>query len=472
MRIGQSSLWAFLTEFLSSVIGFVATVYIAQTLGDAGLGIYSLVIAVVIWLKILGGLGIQEAVRKRLSEPSRDGPYISTGALLQLGLFLLLAGVLYTVRGPLSAYLRGTRVVTVVALFAAALLFAFVTSVLEGQDKVHIAASLDPLDRFVRSAVQIAALFVGFGLAGLFAGYLVGAIIAALVGVAYINVRFGVPTRDHAESITSFAQFSWLTNLSNRAFASMDTLVLGLFVAEGLIGVYEASWNLASILALFSVSIRRAVFPTMSHVAVSEGRKEAADLLEDALMFSGLLLIPGLLGSVLIGDLLLEVYGAVFVKGHYILVILVAARTVYAYEDQMVNALNAIDRPAVAFRIDLLFTGLNVGLNLLLVWQYGWVGAAVATFVSALVALVASYRSIGNILPVSIPIGELGRQTAAAAAMAFVVGMGRFLLPGTVLVGGLLVMAGGATYFVVLLGVSEQFRKVAVRNLPEGIVHQ
>lgn len=469
MRIGQSSLWAFLSEFLSSAIGFVATVYIAQKLGDAGLGIYSLVIAVVVWMKIIGGLGVQEALRKRLSEPMPPGPYFSTGVLLQVGLFLLLSGVLYAVRAPLSTYLRGTTVWTVIALFGGALAFAFVTTVLEGRDKVHISSSLYPLDRFVRSAVQIGALYVGFGLVGLYAGYVVGAILASAVGLVYVNVRFGQPSREHLDSITDYARFSWLTNLSNRAFASMDTLVLGIFVAEGLIGVYEASWNLASILALFGVSIRKAVFPTMSNVAASGGRQEAADLLGDALTYSGMLLIPGLVGSLLIGDLVLGIYGDAFVKGHYILVVLVAARTVYAYKDQMVNALNAVDRPAVAFRVDLLFTVLNVGMNLVLVWRYGWVGAAVATLVSALVALGASYRSIDSILPVTIPVGELGRQVAAAAGMGVVVGAGRLLLPDTILVGAVLVMVGGVAYVLLLLGLSTQFRDVARRNIPDGL---
>lgn len=469
MRIGQSSLIAFLAEFLSSAIGFVATIYIAQELGDTGLGIYSLVIAVVVWLKIIGGLGVQEAVRKRLSEPSPSGPFLSTGVLLQLGLFLLLATILYLIRSPLSTYLRGTSVWTVVALFGGALLFAFVTTVLEGQDKVHISSSLYPLDRLIRSTLQIGALLFGFGLAGLFFGYVAGAIVASAVGIIYINVRFGQPTTDHVDSITSYAKFSWLTNLSNRAFASMDTLVLGLFVAEGLIGVYEASWNLASILALFGVSIRKAVFPTISQVSMEGKRQEAADLLGDALTFSGLLLIPGLIGSALIGDLILSVYGDAFTKGHYILVVLVAARTVYAYKDQLINALNAVDRPGVAFRIDLLFTLLNVGMNLGLVWRYGWAGAAVATFASASVALLASYRSVDSILPVSVPVGELSRQVAAAGGMAIVVGAGRILLPETIFVGAGLVIVGGVTYFLLLLGLSEQFREVALRNLPDGI---
>lgn len=468
MRIGQSSLVAFLSNFLSSGIGFVATVYIARELGDAALGIYSLVIAVVIWLKIFGGLGVQTALRKRLSEPSDSGPFLSVSALLQGGFFLLILGILYVAREPVSMYLRGTSIWTVGVLFAAALLFSFVTTALEGQDKVHISSALAPVDRSVRSSIQIAAIFLGFGLAGLFFGYAVGAVLASIAGAYYLNVRFAKPAREHVESIVSYARFSWLTNLSNRAFAAMDTLVLGLFVAEGLIGVYEASWNLASILALFGVSIRQAVFPTLSLTSTEGRRNEAANLLTDALTFTGLLLIPGFVGSLLVGDLVLGIYGATFVKGHLILVVLVAARTVYAYEDQLVNALNAVDRPDAAFRIDLLFTGTNVGLNLVLVWQFGWIGAAVGTFVSAFTALLAGYWSVAAILPLTVPVRELGRQVTAALGMGAVVAIGRYLLPETVLVGVGLVGVGGITYFTLLFALSDRFREVTLRNLPKS----
>lgn len=468
MRIGQSSAVAFLTELLSSLIGFVATVYIARELGDSGLGIYFLVIAVVTWLKILSGLGIQTALRKRLSEPGENPPFLSASFLLQVGMVLLVVAGLYAARGWVTKYLRGTEVWIVIALFMAAILFSYVTNALEGEDKVHIAASLSPVDRFARSSIQITALFLGFGLLGLFFGYAVGVVLAALIGVYYLSLEFRKPARRHFDSILSYAQFSWLTNLSNRAFASMDTLVLGLFVAEGLIGVYEASWNLASILALFGISIRRAVFPMMSKTSTDGAREEAGDLLSDAISFTGLLLIPGLIGSLLVGDLLLGIYGQAFTKGHLVLTILVASRTVYAYEDQFVNALNAVDRPDVAFRIDLLFTCTNVGLNLVLVWQYGWVGAAVGTLVSASIAMVGAYWSTTTLLPVTMPLTELRNQVLAALAMGVVVASARFVLPETTTFGVGLVAVGGVTYFALLFVLSDRFRDVVSQNLPRG----
>lgn len=466
MRIGQNSIIAFLSQSLTSVAGFVATVYIARELGEATLGVYSLVLAVVIWLKILGGLGIQTALKKRLSEPGDDGPFLVVGIVLQLVVFVLLAGAVLGFGPWISSYLRGTAVETIVGLFALTLSFAFVTTALEGQNRVHIASLLAPADRLVRSVVQILLIAFGFGLTGLLFGYGLGALVGTVLGVFFLSTPLSMPTRTHVEALTGFAKYSWLSNLSNRAFASMDTLVLGLFVADGLIGVYEVAWNLASILAVFGIAIATSMFPAMSELSSDGNVEELRYLFSDSVAFTGLLLIPGLVGTALVGDLVLLLYGQSFARGHLVLIVLTLSRTVYAYEYQIVNTLNALDRPDRAFRVDGAFIVVNVGLNLLLVWQFGWLGAAVATAVSAALALVLGYRAVQDVVGVQLPLAEIGRQAVAAVAMGLVVGGGRYLLPPTLPTGIVLVAVGGVVYFVALAKLSVRFRRVVVDNVP------
>jgi hypothetical protein len=54
----------------------------------------------------------------------------------------------------------------------------------------------------------------------------------------------------------------------------------------------------------------------------------------------------------------------------------------------------------------------------------------------------------------------------AAAVMGLVVGGGRYLLPPTLVTGVVLVAIGGLVYFVTLAGISVQFRRVVVDNVP------
>lgn len=466
MKLGQVSFVNFASRIASSVFGFLATIYLARTLGAGVLGTYFLVVAIVIWAKVVMFGGVQSAVTKRLSEGDESGAYVAAGAGLFLVIYLaLLVGLLFG-RGFVNAYVGRSVAIPLALVLLAALLLTFVSGALHGQHRVHVAGALQPVDTFFRSAFQIGAVLLGYGLFGLLAGYALASVVAGAVGILFVRWRWRYPTREHVRSLFDYARYSWLGRLSSRTFSSMDTLVLGVFVAPDLIGIYEISWNLASLLAIFSLAIQQTLFPEISSVAAEGERDRIVNLLEDALAYAGLFLVPGLVGSFLIGDFVLGIYGDEFSAGHAVLVLLVASRLVYAYGEQFLNALNGLDRPDLSFRINGIFLITNVSLNFALVSLYGWTGAAVATTISAVVTVLVGYRVLRRILPVSFPIEELARQALATVPMAIGTGIGRVVLERNEVSAVALVAVGAVTYFVSLFFLSGRFRTTVKRNLP------
>jgi O-antigen/teichoic acid export membrane protein len=179
------------------------------------------------------------------------------------------------------------------------------------------------------------------------------------------------------------------------------------------------------LLATVSASVRTSLFPEISDLAEDGDFERIRSVLGDGIVFSGVFIIPGLFGVVAIGERILRVYRPSFGKGADILLILVLAYVADVYGTQFVSALNAIDRPDVTYRINLLFVGLNLVLNIVLIWQYGWYGAAVATAVSATVRAVLAYWSIRRSLGrPDIPFIHLGWEVVAALGMFVVVVLG------------------------------------------------
>ncbi|WP_121740993.1 oligosaccharide flippase family protein [Natronorubrum halophilum] len=468
MKLGQISFINFASQIASSVFGFLATIYLARTLGAGVLGTYFLVVALVIWLKVIAFGGVQSALTKRLSEGGDSGAYVTAGMGLFLGVYAVLLVGLFLARDLLAAYIGRPVALPIAVVLFATLLLMFVSGALQGQHRVHISGALEPVDTFSRSTLQIAAVVIGFGLYGLLAGYAIASAVAGLVGAIFVTWKVGLPGRRHLWSLFDYARYSWLGRLSSRTFSSMDTLVLGVFVAPDLIGVYEISWNLASLLAVFSLAIQQTLFPEISSVAADDERDRIVNLLDDAFAYAGLFLIPGLVGSALIGDFVLRIYGPEFGVGHVVLVILVGSRLAYAYGEQFLNALNGLDRPDLSFRINGIFFVTNITLNVVLVSAYGWVGAAVATAVSALVTLVIGYRVLDRFITISFPYREVGTQMLATVPMAAAVGAGRLVLEPSALAALTLVTLGAATYFAALFLLSGRFRATVIRNLPTG----
>ncbi|MDB2276729.1 polysaccharide biosynthesis C-terminal domain-containing protein, partial [Halorubrum ezzemoulense] len=186
-------------------------------------------------------------------------------------------------------------------------------------------------------------------------------------------------------------------------------------------------------------------------------------------MFGGLFLIPGLFGGILLGERLLRIYGPEFPRGAFVLSVLIVANLFMGYQTQLMNTLNAIDRPDLAFRVNVVFVVANVTLNVVLISLYGWVGASVATASSIGLSLVLAYRHVNAIIEFDLPVGEIARQWIAGILMAGVVYGGLRIEETYRLIGHnfaivvLLVIVGASIYFTILLGISTAFRKTVDR---------
>jgi O-antigen/teichoic acid export membrane protein len=468
MRLGQTSAITFVSQLAVSVSGFAVTVYITRFLGESVFGTYTLFMAVLVWLKIIGNNGVRIALIKRLSESDREGGYLTAGLVVQGLVFVVLALLILLFRDHINAYLGFAASLPLVVVLFVSFCYATITGTLEGEHRVHIASMIQPVDRTLRSVLQIAAAALGFGLLGLVWSYAAAAVVAGVVGLAFVTVRPSIPDREHFERLTGFAGYSWLTGIESRAFSSMDTIVLGFFVASGPIGVYEVAWNLASVLAVFGTAISQSLFPAVSALDTSDDRESVASLTNDALAYTGLFVIPGLVGALAIGRSVLAIYG--LTSGYVVLVVLVVARLVYVYESQFVNVLNAIDKPDAAFRVSVAFITTNLVLNVVLIAAYGSVGAAVATTLSAVVGLVLGYRALSIQIPIVLPLAEIGKQWLAAGAMGVIIYVGRLLLETGEVTALVLVPVGGVLYFTVLSVLSTRFRSVVQNNLPIGML--
>jgi O-antigen/teichoic acid export membrane protein len=255
----------------------------------------------------------------------------------------------------------------------------------------------------------------------------------------------------------------------------VDIALLGFFVSNALIGYYTAAWNIAQFLIIFGAAISQTLFPEMSESAVADDSEAVSSLLNTALSYAGLIMIPGLVGGTLIGEHLLKIYGPDFTQAGLVLSVLILATLLQSYQKQFTTALNALDRPDIAFKINLVFILANVVLNVILITIYGWVGAAVATTLSVGVSLVVAYGYMDSILKFTVPVGEIAKQWIAAGLMAcFLIALIRVNARYATIESNLLfilltVPSGAGLYFGSLLGLSERFRTTVRDNLPDRI---
>lgn len=479
MRVGQTAGIFFVSRILASLTGFVAMVYFARVLGPSVLGVYFLVLAFIGWLILINNLGLSLALNKRVSEGIDRGQHIIAAFTLYGTAFLFITLLLFLFRDWVNAYLGETLVWVVIMLLAVEILLKLVNNVMKGEQLVHAKGLLGLVKTVIRVVLQVTAVLLGFGLTGLFFGKIVALGLAAIVGatvtVVYFDRSYGLerPTFEHYRSLIDYAKFSWLGDMKGKIYQRMDIIVLGFFTPASLIGIYSICWNIAQFLEIFSKSISTTMFPEMSKLS-SEDRTTLVDShVEDALAYAGLFIIPGFVGALVLGQGVLNIYGSDFQQGYPILLLLLGATLVHGYHKQMMNTLDAVDRPDLTFRVNVFFAVANISLNVILVYLYGWIGAAFATFVSVVAAMLIAFRMLSELLTFSIPHEQILSQVLSAAVMgSLIAGLARGLrsvgidtIRVTPVLG--LVGVGVIVYFGTLTLVSTEFRRVVADNTPE-----
>jgi O-antigen/teichoic acid export membrane protein len=158
-------------------------------------------------------------------------------------------------------------------------------------------------------------------------------------------------------------------------------------------------------------------------------------------------------------------------RGAFILVLLIGATVLYDYQSIIVSVLGAVDRPDLGFRVNGVLVLSNVVLNVVLIYYYGWTGAAVATLTSAALSLCLGYYLLRTLLEIDPPIQQVGGQVFSAVVMAAVVYAAEYVLvalgvdPMRALPTLAMVALGAGTYGVSLLAVSPRFRETLSDNL-------
>jgi len=469
LKLGRTAALHFLSQVAVSASGFVATFAIARVLGADGVGAYALGMSLVVWFNVPLS-GFQEALKKRVSEGVDRDEYFTSGVVLNLTSVVVPAALVLLFSGPVETFV-GAPVAPFVALVLVTNgVFNTLRDTLHGEKKVAEAGWLRFVERVLRTVAQVAFLVLGYRIAGLFVGHAIALVVSAALGLYFVDLRPAIPDRSHFRRLVDYARHGWSGGLKGNAFNWMDTIVLGLFVAQSLVGVYKVAWTLASFLVVVSNSVSSTLFPEISDISTDGQTERVKHYLDEGLLFTGLFLIPGLFGSVAIGSDLLRIYESEFTQGATILVILVLARILDAYASQIISVIKAVDRPDIVMRIDLLFVVVNVALNFLLIYRFGWYGAAVATLVSGGVTLAASYYAISSLVGrPSVPVGEIARQTVAAVVMFGVVYALESVAPGGHFVTVALVVVGAAVYTVVLLVLSSRIRQKARALAPDSV---
>lgn len=467
--IERQSVISFFSMIVLTCFGYIATMYFAHVLGPSILGGYFLFLAYVGIFDLIGDSGFGSAAVKRISEGKEQNAFFSAFVSLRIVFLIVSITILIIAKSHLvDLNVEGLFFPLVVALIIGAFSSSTANGIF-GTGQVGISKIGELFNFIIRELVQIGAVFLGYGLAGLYGGFIAGLMAGGILYFRFLPLHLASFSWRHVKSLLKYSIWVLLGAGSGLIFTYADVIMIGYFWSNSEVGIYRTTLQLTSVATFIAVSLNSVLFPKISRWNTENNLKAIERSLSRAFSYSLLLAVPVCAGGFIIGDrLLYYLYGAPFVAGTTSLAILLVVQVVNVFMSLLTMSLGAFNRPDQSFKVTAIAALINIMVNFILIPKIGIVGAALGTLTAVVVNVGLAYLFLSKLIDVKIERRTVGSILSAGLIMAIIVEVVRMFVPLEHVVAVLGIVALGAiTYTLVLFyidrGIYEDIRELVIQ---------
>lgn len=418
-RAGRMALIAFLIRILSAGIAFVSQIILARIMGEHEYGLFVFVWVLVILIGNLSCFGFHSAQIRFLPqfEAERDHDR-ARGLTTAARIFALTSSSIVALVGYIALSLFGDRLEPyyVAPLFIALFILPMIAlgDTMEGTARANSWAvvALSPT-YLIRPT-----LILVFMLLAVWAGEPRTAQTALVASLAatyattigqFFNINWRLNRRyERGASVVEFG--SWLRValpiflIEGFSFllTNSDTVVTGLFLDPAEVGVYFAASKTIVLVQFVFFSVKAASAPQFSALHARGATRELAEFAGRTVRWAFWPSLAVGLTLLAAGKLLLSMFGAGFVAGYDVMVILFFGIMTKALVGPGEVLLTMSGHQALCVKLYVAALAVNIGLNVVLLPLFGIEGAAFAAAgamaAEALLLHVAVRRKLGIIL--------------------------------------------------------------------------
>jgi O-antigen/teichoic acid export membrane protein len=428
-------------------------------LTPSGYGTLNLVLSILGVLTILATLGLPKSAARYVTEFAERDPgqvaHVLRRSTLYLGATTAVVSVGVVVSSRLLAGALGVPslvpYLTVGGAYVAGRSFSsYFGALFQGFNRVKWTAVLTAVTAVGQLAAVVGLVLLGYGALGALGGYVVGYGLSVAVGAVVLYTRFYDPTgvaavEDLSRRILEYSVPLTATRGANVLDKKVDSVLLGVLVNVTAVGYYTVAKQVSDFVAMPASAFGFTLSPALGKQKSEQRLDSAARLYERSLEYVLLAYVPAVVGLVLVAEPTIRyVFGAAYLPAVPVVQVFSGFILVNAVNKITSDALDYLGRARSRAIVKSAMAVSNFLLNLLLIPQFGAVGAAVATVVTYTVYTVSNVYVIHSELSLSVE--RIVRQLGAVCLIAL--GMGVAVAAATTFVSGLPSLFG-----VVALGV-------------------
>ena len=382
----KNSVLLFGGNAISAVISFVITVYIARLLPVSDFGSYVTVISFVTLFGIFTDFGINTVIIREGAKNPEDTHnliFSAMGLKYLMSLASMLAVIVFALFTPYSFEVKA-----LIALMSITLLMGGIGSMFSAvfniyQDMKYISI-IQIAERTTFASFALIFLITGLGVPGVILAIIIAAFVSLMLSfvlsrrIHYYKLNFR-PILDYTLLMPAF--WFGIAGLLGTVWQRVDTIMLSLLTNMTQVGLYTPAVNYVGIGDMAVLALTGAFFPIVSRM-VHERRVSKKELSK----YLGYFAVAGLVIVAVTyafgGELMILAFGPKYAESIVFINILIIGFAVNLVTIPTSLLLDATNNQKVHVLNATYLTGVNVGLNLILIPAMGALGAAYATTIS------------------------------------------------------------------------------------------
>ncbi len=400
-------------------LAFAFSVWVVRRLGQEAFGYYATALAYVAAFGVLSDWGLAPYLVREIARDRRRGEAMLVDAmalrfLLAMGTIGLILGVAWW-NGQPPFLLKGIALAALtLALYAAQ---GPLEAALQGIRRLDLVSAAGVLQQLLFVGLGTVVLLHGWGFYGLIGASLAG-LGAALALTAWAArsldlFRLGRPQWSTWPLLLRAGLPFGLIGLAVNLSYKVDTILLSLWWPAGIVGWYNAAYNLIFSIAMISNAANVALYPSMAALADPEA---LATVVRRAIGYLWMLSVPFAVGGWALGDRLIPaLYGDSFLPSVPAFRVLIGVVPFMFLSEYLGYVTLVRNREWLVARSLTLSTSFNIAANLVLIPRYGLMAAAWITLLTEIL-LVGQYGLLLRLWR-GVPVGLLGKPMLAAGMM-------------------------------------------------------
>jgi len=401
----KNSVLLFGGNAISAVISFVITVYIARLLSVSDFGSYITVISFVTLFGIFTDFGINTVIIREGAKNPEDTHnliFSAMGLKYLMSLASMLAVIVFALFTPYSFEVKALIVLMSITLLMGGIgsMFSAVFNIYQDMKYISI---IQIAERTTFASFAFIFLIAGLGVPGVILAIIIAAFVSLMLSfvlsrrIHYYKLNFR-PILDYTILMPAF--WFGIAGLLGTVWQRVDTIMLSLLTNMTQVGLYTPAVNYVGIGDMAVLALTGAFFPIVSRM-VHERRISKKELSK----YLGYFAVAGLVIVAVTyafgGELMILAFGPKYAESIVFINILIIGFAVNLVTIPTSLLLDATNNQKVHVLNATYLTGVNVGLNLILIPALGALGAAYATTIS---------QSLGAALGIPIALYVLRRS--------------------------------------------------------------